>query len=94
MRRMMMLTCLLAALGCGDDERAQSAGMSGASTPPPQEAAPRDGDAAAGPPIALVDWVDDLLDHHTDEHSQPDSVHDKNIVDDRNPATFSARFRR
>jgi hypothetical protein len=42
--------------------------------------------------IPLVDWVDDLVDHHTDDTSPPDTVDDKNIADNEDPTTFDRRF--
>jgi hypothetical protein len=46
------------------------------------------GGGAGGAGIALVDWVTDLTDHHTDEVSPPDTVADKNIIDTDSPGAF------
>jgi len=65
------------------------------SVAPPAIAPAVDGDTGT-PPVAkaipLIDWVDDLLDHHTTDEATPDTVHDKNIADNEDPTTFAKRF--
>jgi len=45
-------------------------------------------DAPVPTPIALVDWVDDLVDHHTNDTDKPDTVDDKVIIDTDQTAPF------
>jgi hypothetical protein len=87
MRKRNLLVTLLALAACGDDDAVVEA-------PPVVE------DAAVATPdgsvesrgIPLVDWVDDLVDHHTDDSSAPDTVDDKKIIDDEDPGHFTRRF--
>lgn len=96
------LSLSLGALACADDERTDSV-----VTPAIDSAVPApttdlgmptapvpatDAGPGVSKPIPLIDWVDDLLDHHTDETSVPDTVHDKNISDNEDPSTFDRRF--
>lgn len=94
MRRFLLCFALLAA--CGDDDTATTP-----VEPPADAALPTASDAAvttdAAVPvqskgIPLVDWVDDLVDHHTDDTSAPDTVDDKKIDDDEDPSHFQSRF--
>jgi hypothetical protein len=39
-------------------------------------------------PVPLTVWVDDLVDHHTDDESPPDTVDDKIITDDTDESSF------
>ena len=58
-------------------------------------------DAAAGnaePPtngglIPLILWVDDLIDHHTNESSPPDTVEDKRSAPTEDSTLFDKYFR-
>lgn len=92
----------LGALACADDESTEPvvtpAVDSAVPAPTTDSATPITPvvDTDAGPPvdkpIPLIDWVDDLVDHHTDDTSLPDTVHDKNIADNEDPSTFDRRF--
>jgi hypothetical protein len=104
-RLVLALVLSLGALACADDESKEplttpafDAGVptqpaatadSATTTTPVPEA---DAGAPIGKAIPLVDWVDDLVDHHTDDTSLPDTVHDKNIADNEDPTTFDRRF--
>ncbi|MET0287940.1 MAG: hypothetical protein ABW352_25850 [Polyangiales bacterium] len=81
---------VLALVACGDDEQTLP-------VEPPADAAvtPPAPDASApvqSAPIPLQLWVDDLLDHHTNDDSAPDTVDDKNIADDEDSSHFQDRF--
>lgn len=92
MGRALALASLMVVIGCGDEADSPDAQESpGGATTDAQVGTTPDGGASSAA-IPLVLWVDDLLDHHTDDDSAPDTVHDKNIFDDENPATFDLRF--
>jgi hypothetical protein len=95
----------LGALACADDGDSRDPVVTPAVDSAVPEPAPTtdaatptmpvpDTDAAtpASKAIPLIDWVDDLVDHHTDDMSLPDTVHDKNIADNEDPTTFDRRF--
>lgn len=42
--------------------------------------------------VTLVNYVNDLLNNHTDDVSLPDDVASKTIVDTEDPAAFNSRF--
>ncbi len=94
MRRWLLCGVLLA-VACGDDDSPTPVETpADAAVTPVADAAVSD---SATPPveskaIPLVDWVDDLVDHHTDDTSAPDTVDDKNITDDEDPSHFTGRF--
>jgi hypothetical protein len=48
--------------------------------------------SATAKAIPLIEWVDDLIDHHTRDDATPDTVDDKNIADDEDPTKFAGRF--
>ncbi|MDB4977008.1 MAG: hypothetical protein JWN48_5349 [Myxococcaceae bacterium] len=95
------LGCLLALLlaACSDDAHSPTlTPVADAALPPelapPDASTPAQPSADGGTPaIPLLLWVDDLVDHHTSDDSAPDTVDDKNIVDDENPTAYDARFR-
>lgn len=93
MRRLLGPLVLLAA-ACGDDDAsaplpaADAGGVVDAGAPTAADT----GAPVESKAVALVDWVDDLVDHHTDDVSLPDTVDDKLIVDDEDPNTFNGRF--
>jgi len=96
MRRTLLLcTFALVAFACtDDDEESVQPELPVDAAVPPAEPTPA---PDAAPPveskgIPLIDWVDDLVDHHTDDSSPPDTVDDKKIVDDEDPAKFDSRF--
>lgn len=102
-RQTILLSCLLglSLAACTDDDDFDGSspiGDGGATvTPSAQPDASGSTDTDAGTPpvskaIPLIDWVDDLLDHHTNDESPPDTVDDKNIADNEDPATFDKRF--
>ncbi len=96
---------MLALGACGDDDSkgpmewvdaGPDAGpilTSDGSTVIPADAAPLGDGGVANKGIPLVDWVDDLVDRHSTEMSIPDTVHDKNIIDDENQMTFDKYFK-
>lgn len=89
LRRLALRCALTGALAaCGDEKSSGEAEKDGV------RAAPDGGvtQPAAGSPIPLILWVDDLIDHHTTEESPPDTVHDKNIADDEDPRHFLKYF--
>src|SRR5690349_19141002 len=49
-------------------------------------------DVDAGPatvgPVPLTVWVDDLIDNHTTDDAEPDTVDDKIITDDTDESSF------
>jgi hypothetical protein len=88
----------LPALGCTDDESVTPlvdaavevpVADAGAVAPTPT---PEADAGAASAPIPLLLWVDDLVDHHSTDDATPDTVDDKNIVDDESPTAYDARF--
>jgi hypothetical protein len=79
--RPLLYTLVLLVCACGDDATEPS--LSDAGTPAVD---------AATKAVPLVEWVDDLVDHHTDDVSAPDTVDDKKIIDDEDPNTFNRRF--
>lgn len=87
----LLLACALSLVlgACSDDESGPQVVDAGASPVAPDAGAP-----VVGQAIPLILWVDDLLDHHTTDESVPDTVHDKNISDDEDPAVFEKRFPR
>jgi hypothetical protein len=102
-----LLVCALGlALGaCADDESttAEATPVADGGTLTPPAPTTDAGTAPPGPladgatppaskPIPLIDWVDDLVDHHTNDTSSPDTVDDKNIADNEDPTTFDRRF--
>lgn len=50
-------------------------------------------EATAADPIALIAWVDLLVEDYSDDSALPDTVHDKNIVDDEEPGSFEKFFK-
>ena len=94
------LTCMLAmaTAACTDDHTDDSPkpiedagnGQSDGGAP---DAASSDGGSADGGALALVDYVNDLVDHHTDSTSLPDDVAARTIVDNQDPTAFDSRFR-
>jgi len=103
LNKRVLLSCLLglALAACTDDDDAAQtrtpvvdSGTSVAPAAPSDAATPNveDGSAPVSKAIPLIDWVDDLLDHHTNDESSPDTVDDKNIADNEDPATFDNRF--
>ncbi|HEY6880043.1 MAG TPA: hypothetical protein VI299_18590 [Polyangiales bacterium] len=97
MQRSSYAVCALVALvlACGDDDEAKPVvePTVDAATPTPDASlVPDDAGTTTGRAIPLVEWVDDLVDHHTDDVSLPDSVDDKHIIDDEDPSTFARRF--
>lgn len=96
----------LGALACADDDSKDPVVTPAVDSAVPVPAPTADADAAtptapvsdtdAGTPVSmaipLIDWVDDLVDHHSDDTSAPDTVHDKNIADNEDPTTFDRRF--
>lgn len=94
-----LCTFALSAFGCSDDDAmntlpepvvdAGAAPVDAAPEPPPADAMMT---PVENKGVPLVDWIDDLLEHHTNESSEPDTVDDKIILDDHNPATFDRHF--
>lgn len=83
----------LALAACGDDGEGQAPTGPDAGLGPSADASlPAPDGGVSSAPIPLIDWVDDLVDHHTDESSPPDTVHDKNIMDTDDPNKFEKRF--
>jgi hypothetical protein len=88
----LFIACALL-LACGDDEQTLPT-----PTPTPVDAstpaapAPDASTPVESKAIPLVLWVDDLLDHHTNDTSAPDTVDDKKIDDDEDPSHFINRF--
>lgn len=55
----------------------------------PDEDAETDADAGASVgPVPLTVWVDDLIDNHTTDDAEPDTVDDKIITDDTDESSF------
>ena len=49
------------------------------------------GGTGGGPTtLTIVDWVNDLVGHHTDVTSAPDTVDDKHIIDTDDPSAFDS----
>jgi hypothetical protein len=88
-----LLVCTIALCACGDDQSpvAVPPAVPDAAILPSADAGLADAEVESKA-IALIDWVDDLIDHHTDDSSAPDTVHDKNIADDEDPSHFERRF--
>ena len=99
------LSVLLALAACGDDDKSPVAAETSSDAATPNVTATADAGVpvvAVGPgssvtnggtaPIPLLVWVDDLVDHHSTDDAIPDTVDDKNIVDDENPSAYDARF--
>lgn len=99
MKRSMFCAVALLAIACSDDnesplpEPTTDASVAPDAAPPTTTPAPDASTPAVSKAIPLIDWVDDLLDHHTDDVSPPDTVDDKNIIDDENSAVFDSRFK-
>jgi hypothetical protein len=99
MRQRAVLAVLTLVLACSDDEATvaiqtpadASTTLADAAVPVTNDAAITDA-SVENKAIPLLDWVDDLVDHHTDEVSAPDTVDDKHIVDDENPTAYDSRF--
>lgn len=90
-----MSALALLVIACSDDDGGKPVPepTADAVTPTPSSSAtPDDAGSVEARPIPLIDWVDDLLDHHTNDVSLPDTVADKKIVDDENPSIFDRRF--
>jgi hypothetical protein len=84
-------------LACGDDSSKEP--LSGAvpdasaSHASSDAGAPgSDGSVASAVAIPLGVWVDDLVDRHSSDTSDPDTVDDKKIIDDEDPLTFQKYF--
>jgi hypothetical protein len=94
MRRFRPLVCTLALYACGDEDETtpEPEPPVDAGSPTPDAAPPVEVDAGPAPGIPLIEWVDDLLDHHTNDTSAPDTVDDKKIIDDEDPNKFNGRF--
>jgi hypothetical protein len=59
------------------------------------DAGPAPGSDAAvddAPLIPLIVWVDDLVDHRTNDSAPPDTVEDKRIQETEDPALFNKYF--
>ncbi|MEY4513907.1 MAG: hypothetical protein RLZZ450_6029 [Pseudomonadota bacterium] len=94
----------LGILACSDDEEKDpvatpvvDSGVPSVPTPtadsgPTTTVPETDAGTTVSKAIPLIDWVDDLVDHHTDDTSPPDTVDDKNIADNEDPTTFDRRF--
>jgi hypothetical protein len=92
-----LLSSLALALAACSNERDQKrAGMAdeprdGVEQEPEPEPDQRGDEDAGGAPVAPVPltlWVDDLIDHHTTDYAEPDTVDDKVITDDTDEASF------
>ena len=88
------LIALLLALGaCSSEDAKRSAAAeqdSGSEADAGGEPAP-DADAGSAPAsdtVPLTVWVDDLVDHHTTDEAEPDTVEDKKIADDTDESSF------
>jgi hypothetical protein len=104
----MILSALMLVLAaCGDDDKSpvRAEPSSDAGSPSLGVTPAADGGASVAPvgpgssataagtaPIPLLVWVDDLVDHHSTDDAIPDTVDDKNIVDDENASAYNARF--
>jgi hypothetical protein len=77
------------AIGCGGD-KGKPAVTPDAGTPDGSSVKPDGGMSpdATTAAVKLFDWVDDLVTHHTNFTSPPDTVDDKNILDTDNPNEF------
>ncbi len=78
--RRWVLALGLAACGGGSATTGPDAG-----TPQPDAMVPGP-DASSG--IALLDWVDDLVENDTSDTAAPDTVEDKNVIDNDDPNLF------
>lgn len=91
---MALLACALVA--CSSDEKPakQDAGSDeGSDEPTNEEDAGEQPEQDAGTteptaPVPLTVWVDDLVDNHTTDESEPDTVDDKVISDDTDESSF------
>jgi hypothetical protein len=79
-----MTVLVLAACG---NERADERTTDGA--PPAADA----GSAPTGSAIPIELWVDELVENHTTDQAQPDTVDDKNIENTEDPSAFDHLLR-
>jgi hypothetical protein len=51
-----------------------------------------DGDGLNAAPIPLIAWVDLLVEEYDEENASPDTVAEKNIIDDEQAGSFEKFF--
>jgi hypothetical protein len=89
-----LAVALSACEGAGDND----VPMGGDPPPPDQEedagTTPEPGQDAGvvDAPIPIELWVHDLIENHSGDEALPDTVDDKNIKDNEDPALFDAYF--
>jgi hypothetical protein len=81
---------LVACSGAGDktSSDAGSERDGEAETEPEPSEEVEDGAVTPVGPVPLTLWVDDLIDHHTTNFAEPDTVDDKIITDDTDETSF------
>ena len=70
-----------------DTEQDSGSEADAGSEPAPEPEADA-GTAPASDTVPLTVWVDDLVDHHTTDEAEPDTVEDKKISDDTDESSF------
>jgi hypothetical protein len=90
-----LLACVLVACSSDGEKPAKQEDDGGSDEPTTEEDAGADEqeseqDAGMKPsaPVPLTVWVDDLVDNHTTDESEPDTVDDKIITDDTDETSF------
>jgi PBP1b-binding outer membrane lipoprotein LpoB len=67
----------------GDSQNEESADAESAPEPDRDAGGPTESDT-----VPLTVWVDDLVDNHTTDEAEPDTVDDKKISDDTDETSF------
>jgi hypothetical protein len=95
----LLAAVLVACTGDGDKPYTPEPGSGSEPEPEPVDAAdvPVEPESDAGPegtaPVPLTVWVDDLIDHRTNDDAPADTVLDKMIIDDTDPTSFDKYLR-
>lgn len=72
----------------GGDDNTNNPAPTASEPAPSEPVSTEPNPAVESKPIPLLAWVDDLIDHHTSDQALPDTVDDKNIEANEDPAAF------